>query len=205
MLTVEAIRTAIADFESAGRDLGLFDWLDESGRGIGETYAERLQMLERADRSGFYGYHLAKHHATELTTVPSPHIFLASVARRTQRLRLGPLSVIPPLSSPDPSARRTSACSISEPGPVGARPEPGLHRRAHRRRSSPSTRRSRRSPRRHADGLSSGKVEFHGKLFDYAPTITRLQPVRRPYPPLWYPTSNTESIPWLAANGLSTG
>ena len=28
---------------------GLFDWLDESGRGQGETYEERLRMLELAD------------------------------------------------------------------------------------------------------------------------------------------------------------
>ena len=45
---------------------GMFDWLDESGRGQGATYEERLQMLELADTSGFYCYHLAEHHATEL-------------------------------------------------------------------------------------------------------------------------------------------
>jgi hypothetical protein len=54
---------------------GLFDWLDESGRGQGETYEERLRMLELADRAGFYAYHLAEHHATELSTVPSPNLF----------------------------------------------------------------------------------------------------------------------------------
>src|SRR5262252_1012772 len=78
----------------------IFDWLDESGRDIGQTYEERLRMLELADRSGFYAYHLAEHHATELSTVPSPHLFLASAAQRTERLRLGPLSVILPLYEP---------------------------------------------------------------------------------------------------------
>ena len=70
----------------------IFDWLDESGRDQGETYAERLRMLELADRAGFYAYHLAEHHATELSTVPSPNLFLAAVAQRTGRLRLGPLT-----------------------------------------------------------------------------------------------------------------
>src|SRR5919206_3996361 len=79
---------------------GIFDWLDESGRGIGTTYEERLRVLELADRLGFYGYHLAEHHATELSTVPSPHLFLAAAAQRTRRLRLGPLSVILPLYEP---------------------------------------------------------------------------------------------------------
>src|SRR5438067_12340084 len=72
----------------------MFDWLDESGRGQGETYAERLRMLELADRSGFVCYHLAEHHATELSTVPSPNLFLSAVAQRTRRIRLGALSYV---------------------------------------------------------------------------------------------------------------
>src|SRR5258707_13156479 len=78
----------------------MFDWLDESGRGQGETYEERLRMLELADRAGFYAYHLAEHHATELSSVPSPNLFLAAAAQRTRRLRLGPLSSIPPPYDP---------------------------------------------------------------------------------------------------------
>jgi hypothetical protein len=41
----------------------MFDWLDESGRAQSDTYDERLRMLELADSSGFYAYHLAEHHA----------------------------------------------------------------------------------------------------------------------------------------------
>jgi len=78
----------------------MFDWLDESGRGQGETYAERLQMLELADQAGFYCYHLAEHHATELSTVHSPNLFLSPVAQRTRRIRLGPLSYILPMYEP---------------------------------------------------------------------------------------------------------
>src|ERR1041385_5885087 len=79
---------------------GMFDWLDESGRGQGETYEERLRMLELADRRGFYAYHLAEHHQTELSTVPSPNLFLSAVAQRTQQLRLGAPSYILPLYAP---------------------------------------------------------------------------------------------------------
>src|SRR6202023_1454315 len=78
----------------------IFDWLDESGRGQGETYEERLQMLELADRVGFYCYHLAEHHATELSTVPSPNLFLSAVAQRTRQLRLGALSYVMPMYEP---------------------------------------------------------------------------------------------------------
>src|SRR5919199_4319743 len=78
----------------------LFDHLDESGRGQGETYRERLKMIEVAEEAGFYCYHLAEHHGTELSTVPSPALFLAAVAQRTHRLRLGPLGYVVPTYNP---------------------------------------------------------------------------------------------------------
>jgi len=92
--------TAVPSTRPESVRFAMFDWLDESGRGFGETYEERLRMLELADRAGFYAYHLAEHHATELSTVPSPNLFLAAVAQRTWRLRLGPLSYILPLYDP---------------------------------------------------------------------------------------------------------
>jgi alkanesulfonate monooxygenase SsuD/methylene tetrahydromethanopterin reductase-like flavin-dependent oxidoreductase (luciferase family) len=53
-------------------------------------------------------------------------------------------------------------------------------------------------------GLSTGAVDYHGRFFNYDHVVTRLRPVQRPYPPLWYPTSNADSIPWVAAQGIST-
>src|ERR1700674_4951077 len=90
----------------------MFDWLDESGRDQGETYEERLRMLELADKAGFYAYHLAEHHATELSTVPSPNVFLAAAAQRTRRLRLGPLSYILPMY--DPGSLLEEICMLDQ-------------------------------------------------------------------------------------------
>src|SRR5260370_38882885 len=94
--------TAVPPVSEESVRFAIFDWLDESGRGQGETYAERLQMLELADQAGFYCYHLAEHHATELSTVPSPNLFLAAVTQRTRRIRFGPLSDILPIYDPIP-------------------------------------------------------------------------------------------------------
>src|SRR6185312_8694147 len=43
---------AITAYDPLVTKFALFDWLDESGRGLGETYAERLEMLEYADEAG---------------------------------------------------------------------------------------------------------------------------------------------------------
>jgi alkanesulfonate monooxygenase SsuD/methylene tetrahydromethanopterin reductase-like flavin-dependent oxidoreductase (luciferase family) len=183
---------------------GIFDWLDESGRGLGETYEERLHMLELADRSGFTCYHLAEHHATELSTVPSPNLFLAAAAQRTRRLRLGPLSVILPLYNPQRLLEEI--CMLDQLS--GGRLELGLSRGSQGELIDGDPEKARAVFNETLSlvlgGLSGGKLDERPNHADLEPLVTRLSTVQQPYPPLWYPTSHMESIPWVAAQGLST-
>ena len=79
---------------------GLFDWIDRGKAPLYQLYEERLQLLEAADAAGFFGYHLAEHHASPLSMAPSPALFLTAAAQRTQRIRLGPLVYLLPLYHP---------------------------------------------------------------------------------------------------------
>src|SRR5512139_579672 len=79
---------------------GVFDHMDRAGADLGRQFDERLKLIERYERAGFYGYHLAEHHATPLGMAPSPSVFLAAVAQRTKRLRFGPLVYALPLYHP---------------------------------------------------------------------------------------------------------
>ena len=74
-------------------EFGLFDWIEWDKSPASEIFENRLRMLEYADRSGFYSYHLAEHHITPLSVSPSPAVFLAAAAQRTTNLRLGPAGV----------------------------------------------------------------------------------------------------------------
>ena len=58
---------------------------------LADYYEDRLKIAEAYDRAGFYGYHLAEHHAAPLVMAPSPNVFLAALAQRTRRLRFGPM------------------------------------------------------------------------------------------------------------------
>ena len=182
----------------------MFDWLDESGRDIGETYAERLRMLELADRLGFYAYHQAEHHATELSTVPSPNLFLAALAQRTERLRLGALTYVLPAYDPIRLSEEIAMLDQLSNGRV----ELGLSRGSTGEHIEDDPNKARQMFEEALQiilsGLSSGEVDFHGRHYTYDHVISRLYPRQRPYPPLWYPTSNPESIDWVARNGIST-
>lgn len=84
----------------ADRIFGIFDHLERRDEPLSDTYEGRLQLLETADRAGFYAYHLAEHHQTPLGMAPSPTAFLAAVGQRTERLRFGPLVYLLPLYHP---------------------------------------------------------------------------------------------------------
>ena len=80
-----------------------FDIFDQNDHGpypLGEQYEKRLQLIEFYDRSGFRTYHISEHHSTPLSRTPSPSVFLAAVAQRTRRLRLGPLVYVLPMHHP---------------------------------------------------------------------------------------------------------
>ena len=88
-------------FEELPLQCGLFDWIEwEKNRPPSDIFEERLQMLEYADRAGFFCYHLAEHHITPLSLAPSPGFFLVAAAQRTQRIRLGPLVYLLPFYHP---------------------------------------------------------------------------------------------------------
>src|SRR5918911_19731 len=80
---------------------GIWDWLDHNRRvDLADLYEQRLQMVEYADRAGFYGYHLAEHHGIPLSMSPSPNLFFVAVAQRTRRLRFGSMVYLLPFYNP---------------------------------------------------------------------------------------------------------
>src|SRR5579875_3685770 len=81
-------------------EFGIFDHVDRNGLPLAEFYETRLKLVEAYDRHGFFGYHVAEHHATPLGLAPSPSLYLSAVAQRTARLRFGPLVYLLPFYHP---------------------------------------------------------------------------------------------------------
>ncbi|MXZ21967.1 MAG: LLM class flavin-dependent oxidoreductase, partial [Caldilineaceae bacterium SB0665_bin_25] len=66
-----------------------------------QAYRENLEIFEAADRLGFDAVWVAQHHFKDLGgMLPSPFPFLAAVAQRTRRLRLGTSIIVLPFEHP---------------------------------------------------------------------------------------------------------
>lgn len=186
---------------------GLFDWIDQSQLQLPDLYEQRLRFLEYADQAGFYCYHLAEHQATPLSLAPSPSVFLAAAMQRTQRIRLGPLVYLLPLYNPLRLVQEICMLDNMSRG----RLELGVGRGV-----SPyelafynvTPEQSRAMFREALDillaGLTTGEVSYSGEYFSFDHVRLHIAPCQRPYPPLWYPTDNPNSITWLAQEGLNT-
>jgi alkanesulfonate monooxygenase SsuD/methylene tetrahydromethanopterin reductase-like flavin-dependent oxidoreductase (luciferase family) len=179
---------------------GLFDWVDNNPRfdQLAETYEQRLRIAEYADQAGYWGYHLAEHHGTPLGMAPSPSLLLTAVAQRTRRIRLGPMVYLLPLYHPVRLAQEIAMLDHLSHG----RLELGVGRGASPYElalfgvdASETRAMFKDSLEQILAGLSTGRMQ------DTVEIIPR--PWQRPYPPLWYPTTNPETIPWLASHGIN--
>ena len=189
-------------------DVGLFDWVDADGEGgLGEGYRRRFELVERVEELGFYAYQVAEHHGTPLSVAPSANVLLSALAQRTSTIRLCPLVYLLPMH--DPLRLVEEICMVDHL--CDGRLEVGIGRGA-----SPYeleifgvTVADSRAMFDEAlevivQGLSTGRVDYHGKFYSYDDVVVPVSPRQKPYPPMWYPTISPTSMPWIAEHGLNT-
>lgn len=183
---------------------GLFDWIDaDDAREPGQLYRERLDLLADAEAHGFDIYHLAEHHGTPLGLAPSPNVFLAAAAMRTARIRLSALVYVLPLYQPARLAEEIAMLDELSDG----RLEIGVGKGGNPYELLPYGIHQGQAQQRYDDVfeavmrmLRTGRLEAGGH--ETAPFPVR--PRQRPRPPLWYPSSNPQSVPQLGERGINT-
>src|SRR6478609_1264242 len=101
---------------SQGKRLGFFTrLLDEASPG--ERYRLAAEQIIHAERHGFESAWVAQHHFHEAEGgLPAPLVFLASVAARTSRIRLGTGIITLPLENPVRVAEDTAVLDLLSGG-----------------------------------------------------------------------------------------
>jgi alkanesulfonate monooxygenase SsuD/methylene tetrahydromethanopterin reductase-like flavin-dependent oxidoreductase (luciferase family) len=188
-------------------DFGIFDHLDRYDIPLREYYADRMKLVAQYDAAGFYSYHLAEHHATPLGMAPSPSVFLAAVADRTQRLRFGPLVYALPLYHPLRLVEEI--CMLDQMS--GGRLDIGFGRGASPIELSIFGEDPAKAEATYVEalslvikGLTEPALTFHGERFHFDNVPMLLEPLQKPHPPIWYGVHSAESAERAARQGLNT-
>jgi alkanesulfonate monooxygenase SsuD/methylene tetrahydromethanopterin reductase-like flavin-dependent oxidoreductase (luciferase family) len=184
---------------------GVFDHLDRNDLALRDYYESRLTIIEACDRLGFYGYHVAEHHATPLGMAASPSVFLAAVAQRTRSLRFGPLVYALPLYHP--LRMIEEICMLDQMS--GGRLEIGFGRGSVPEELKYYGQDPALAQEVYAEalalvikGLTEPALTFHGKFFDFEDVPMELAPCQKPHPPIWYGVHALDSAERAARKGL---
>jgi alkanesulfonate monooxygenase SsuD/methylene tetrahydromethanopterin reductase-like flavin-dependent oxidoreductase (luciferase family) len=187
---------------------GLFDWIEDSGRPAAEIYEHKLALAAAADRAGFHGFFVAEHQGTPLSIDGSPSVMLAAMFQRTRRLRAGALTFCLPWYNPYRFYHEV--CMLDQMS--GGRLELGVGRGVSPIESRifglNSIDESREKYRETLDvflaACRTDTLDFDGKYYQYKGAELHVKPLQRPYPPLWFPSSNRDSIDFTARHGYHT-
>ena len=189
-------------------EFGVFDWIEWSDRPAGEIFEHKLKIAEAADRAGFYGWHIAEHQGTPLSIDGSPSLVLAAAIQRTKRLRLGALTFCLPWYNP--FRFYNEICMLDQMS--GGRIELGVGRGVSPIESSyfgmKSIDESRERYRETLDiffaACGTRVLDHEGKYHSYKDLELQIHPKQKPYPPLWFPSSDRNSIEFTAKHGYHT-
>jgi alkanesulfonate monooxygenase SsuD/methylene tetrahydromethanopterin reductase-like flavin-dependent oxidoreductase (luciferase family) len=185
---------------------GVFDHVDRGDQPLGELYDGRFRLVEAVDAAGFRTYHVAEHHATPLGMAASPGVYLAAVAQRTRRLRLGPLVYILPLYHP--LRLIEEICMLDHLS--GGRFELGVGRGI-----SPYELAYWNVPFLEAaamceealevilGGLRGGRLTYEGRYYRLTNVPLEFTPVQRPHPPLWQGVVSPQSAATAARRSVN--
>jgi alkanesulfonate monooxygenase SsuD/methylene tetrahydromethanopterin reductase-like flavin-dependent oxidoreductase (luciferase family) len=185
-------------------EFGIFDHVTRPpGVALDELYEGRLALLRKADAAGFHRYHLAEHHGHGLSATPSQSVFLAAVARETERLRIGMLVACLPLHHPIRLLEEICMLDQLSGGRLDLGVGRGISPFEHRLFGhDPDESRSRFEDALPmvVRGLATGRIDSAGsEHFDFPEIELPVEPVQRPYPPLWA-AGNVEAA---GRNGLN--
>jgi alkanesulfonate monooxygenase SsuD/methylene tetrahydromethanopterin reductase-like flavin-dependent oxidoreductase (luciferase family) len=195
-------------FPESPLEFGVFDWIEWSERPAAEIFEHKLAIAEAADRAGFYAWHIAEHQGTPLSIDGSPALVLSAAIQRTKRLRLGALTFCLPWYNP--FRFYNEVCMLDHMS--GGRLELGVGRGVSPIESAyffmKSIEESRERYRETLDiffAACGGRTLNHsGKYFSYSDLELYIKPRQRPYPPLWFPSSDRNSIDFTARHGYNT-
>ncbi len=187
-------------------NVGLFfilqhpEWKTEA-QVVGET----LEQIEYAEELGFESVWLAEHHFTRHGICGSPLQFLANVAARTRRIRLGLAIAVLPFQHPIHTAEQSAMLDILSNG----RLDFGVGRgylesefTGFGLKQADSTTLFQESVDIIRGAWTQERFSYHGKHYNFENLRIAPKPLQQPHPPIFAATISPHSLSWAIDNNF---
>lgn len=172
-----------------------------------QDYKHYVDYICTAEELGFHSVFLVEHHFTGFNQVSASLAFLAYLAARTTRLRLGTAVTVLPWHNPVLLAEQAATVDLLSNG----RLDFGVGRGYRYSEFSGFCIPMEEGEERYAECLevirkawtTEGRFSHHGKRWHYENVVVEPSPVQRPHPPLWVGAGNLDVIRTVAREGFN--
>ena len=173
-------------------------------RPLQDLYREHLEEAALAEQLGFDAVWASEHHFSEDAWNPSPITFLAAVAARTARVRIGTYVLLLPFHNPVRVAEDIAVLDNISAGRVDLPVGVGSAAEEFRTFGIPFNERLGRTfeALRIIERCFAGEEFSHkGKYYEFPNVRMTTTPVQRLGPPIWVASMGDQSVAWTARRG----
>jgi alkanesulfonate monooxygenase SsuD/methylene tetrahydromethanopterin reductase-like flavin-dependent oxidoreductase (luciferase family) len=166
--------------------------------------SEEVEQMVLSERLGFDSVWLTEHHYADYGLSSAPGVLLATVAARTERVKLGMAVWVVPFHHPLRLAEETATLDILSRGRLvvglgrGNRPQEflghGVNQEESRTRLEEGVEVLRRA-------WTDERVSFHGKHWQIDDVPVYPKPLTKPHPPLAFAAGSPDSLQWAGKHG----
>jgi alkanesulfonate monooxygenase SsuD/methylene tetrahydromethanopterin reductase-like flavin-dependent oxidoreductase (luciferase family) len=176
------------------------------GRTAEAIIADEVEQMVLSERLGFDSVWLTEHHYADYGISSAPSVLLATVAARTERVRLGMAVWVLPFHHPLRLAEETATLDILSRGRLvvglgrGNRPQEFL---GHGVNQDESRTRMEEGVEVLRKAWTEERVSFQGRHWQFDAIPVYPKPLTQPHPPLAFAVSSPQSLEWAGANGFA--
>ncbi len=161
-----------------------------------DFYQQMYEQIIEVEKLGFDQAWVTEHHFGGYGgTLPHPPTFLAAVAGKTAKIRLGVAVAVLPLHNPLQLAEAYAMADVISGGRldfgIGKGSEPVEYRKFGMNRDE-ATQRFTECTEIIRQAWSDGPVNFHGEFYNYDGVDILPKPLQRPHPRIWVGATRTE-------------
>jgi len=189
---------------------GLFGGATSHGSDIaidsGQDYRRYIDYICEAEKLGFHSVFMVEHHFTGFNQVSASLTFLAYLAARTSKIRLGTGVTVLPWHNPALLAEQAATVDMLSNG----RLDFGVGRGYRHSEFSGFCIPMSEAEERYNEALefirkawtTSGRFSHHGKHWHYENVVIEPSPTQTPHPPFWVGAGNLDVIRTVARAGI---